>query len=305
MAHTGARSGARLRIAVGVGPARTKPPGTPSARVGSRSTSGTPTAMHAVPHERGFPSRLRRALLSFVACSLACFRSRPSAPRLAVSTPPRRARTTRTRPTRSGRRTRATRTATASTARAFRAPASSRAAVVEAVATPEGRRSVRLPHGPHSCASASTTTAGRTSPTTCETPSASASAGGSGSRGCSTSTGPVQTRTAGRALQGIPTRSGFDRDEYPPAVAREGGKGAHVRYVRSSENRSAGPTWGTSYGPTAPSSGSACWPCADSQRWVASVGCGILRGRCRRRGHDAVRPSHATDEMSETRSVVH
>jgi hypothetical protein len=25
-----------------------------------------------------------------------------------------------------------------------------------------------------------------------------------------------------------------------PAMAREGGKGAHVRYVRSSENRSAG-----------------------------------------------------------------
>jgi hypothetical protein len=43
-----------------------------------------------------------------------------------------------------------------------------------------------------------------------------------------------------QSLQGILTRKGFDRDEYPPAVAREGGKGAHVRYVRSGENRSAG-----------------------------------------------------------------
>ena len=82
-----------------------------------------------------------------------------------------------------------------------------------------------------------------------------------------------------QALQGIPTRSGYDRDEYPPAVAREGGKGADVRYVRSSENRSAGAYMGNKLGPTAQSSGSACWPCADSQR----IPCGILRGRSRRR----------------------
>jgi hypothetical protein len=43
-----------------------------------------------------------------------------------------------------------------------------------------------------------------------------------------------------QSLAGIPTKKGYDRDEYPPAVAREGGKGAHVRYVRSGENRSAG-----------------------------------------------------------------
>ncbi len=42
------------------------------------------------------------------------------------------------------------------------------------------------------------------------------------------------------SLRGIPTRTGYDRDEYPPATADEGGKGASVRYVRSSENRSAG-----------------------------------------------------------------
>jgi hypothetical protein len=42
------------------------------------------------------------------------------------------------------------------------------------------------------------------------------------------------------SLRGVPTRPGFDRDEYPPTVAREGGGGADIRYVRSSENRSAG-----------------------------------------------------------------
>jgi len=44
----------------------------------------------------------------------------------------------------------------------------------------------------------------------------------------------------GLSLRGVPTRAGFDRDEYPPAIADEGGKGASVRYVGSSENRSAG-----------------------------------------------------------------
>ena len=42
------------------------------------------------------------------------------------------------------------------------------------------------------------------------------------------------------SLRGIPTKKGFDRDEYPPAMSDEGGKGADVRYVRSAENRSAG-----------------------------------------------------------------
>lgn len=46
------------------------------------------------------------------------------------------------------------------------------------------------------------------------------------------------------SLRGIPTRRGYDRDEYPPAASREGGRGADVRYVRSAENRSAGSVMG-------------------------------------------------------------
>jgi hypothetical protein len=58
-----------------------------------------------------------------------------------------------------------------------------------------------------------------------------------------------------RALRDIPTREGFDRDEYPPAVGRGRGPGlergrnprgwkADVRYVPSGENRSHGATLG-------------------------------------------------------------
>jgi hypothetical protein len=58
-----------------------------------------------------------------------------------------------------------------------------------------------------------------------------------------------------RLLRGIPTRSGFDRDEYPPAVGRGRGKGlvrgssprgwkADVTYVESSENESHGSSLG-------------------------------------------------------------
>jgi hypothetical protein len=58
-----------------------------------------------------------------------------------------------------------------------------------------------------------------------------------------------------RLLEDIPTRDGFDRDEYPPAVGRGRGKGlvsgsnprgwrADVRYVESSENRSHGSSLG-------------------------------------------------------------
>ena len=58
-----------------------------------------------------------------------------------------------------------------------------------------------------------------------------------------------------RLLDGLLTRSGFDRDEYPPAVGRGRGPGltrgsnptgwmASVRYVPSSENRSHGSVLG-------------------------------------------------------------
>ncbi|WP_156028358.1 NucA/NucB deoxyribonuclease domain-containing protein [Candidatus Solirubrobacter pratensis] len=59
-----------------------------------------------------------------------------------------------------------------------------------------------------------------------------------------------------RLLEGVPTRAGDDRDEYPPAVARGRGKGlvrgsnprgwmADVDYVPSHENRSHGSSLGT------------------------------------------------------------
>lgn len=59
-----------------------------------------------------------------------------------------------------------------------------------------------------------------------------------------------------RLLESYPTRDGFDRDEYPPAIGRGKGKGltkgssprgwrASVAHVPSSENRSHGSTLGT------------------------------------------------------------
>ncbi|WP_423227658.1 NucA/NucB deoxyribonuclease domain-containing protein [Rodentibacter trehalosifermentans] len=35
-------------------------------------------------------------------------------------------------------------------------------------------------------------------------------------------------------------RTRFDRDEYPPAMFREGGKGASVKHISPSDNRGAG-----------------------------------------------------------------
>jgi hypothetical protein len=42
------------------------------------------------------------------------------------------------------------------------------------------------------------------------------------------------------ALEGYPLKPGFDRDEYPPAVFKEGGAGASVRYIKIFDNRGAG-----------------------------------------------------------------
>ncbi len=42
------------------------------------------------------------------------------------------------------------------------------------------------------------------------------------------------------SLKGVPTKSGFDRDEYPFAMTREGGKGADIQHITSSDNRGSG-----------------------------------------------------------------
>jgi hypothetical protein len=49
---------------------------------------------------------------------------------------------------------------------------------------------------------------------------------------------------AKRVIDPVDWRLSHDRDEYPPAMMREGGEGADVRYVVSSENRSAGAVMG-------------------------------------------------------------
>ena len=52
------------------------------------------------------------------------------------------------------------------------------------------------------------------------------------------------TQNRAESLRGIPPRAGFDRDEYPPAVFKEGGKGASVKYIAPGDNRSGGATIG-------------------------------------------------------------
>jgi hypothetical protein len=42
------------------------------------------------------------------------------------------------------------------------------------------------------------------------------------------------------ALSGHPTMPGLQRDEYPPAMFREGGRGASIRYISPSDNMGAG-----------------------------------------------------------------
>jgi len=43
-----------------------------------------------------------------------------------------------------------------------------------------------------------------------------------------------------QSLAGIDTRKGYDRDEWPMAMCEEGGAGASVAYIDSSDNRGAG-----------------------------------------------------------------
>ncbi|KQX69260.1 NucA/NucB deoxyribonuclease domain-containing protein [Paenibacillus sp. Root444D2] len=42
------------------------------------------------------------------------------------------------------------------------------------------------------------------------------------------------------SLKGIPTKKGYDRDEFPMALCIEGGTGADIAYVTSSDNRGSG-----------------------------------------------------------------
>ncbi|MDC0763476.1 NucA/NucB deoxyribonuclease domain-containing protein [Brevibacillus sp. AG] len=42
------------------------------------------------------------------------------------------------------------------------------------------------------------------------------------------------------SLKGIPTKKGYDRDEWPMAMCAEGGTGAHIEYISPSDNRGAG-----------------------------------------------------------------
>lgn len=42
------------------------------------------------------------------------------------------------------------------------------------------------------------------------------------------------------SLKGVETKPGLDRDEYPPAMFKEGGSGASVQHIDPSDNRGAG-----------------------------------------------------------------
>lgn len=43
-----------------------------------------------------------------------------------------------------------------------------------------------------------------------------------------------------QSLAGIPTKKGYDRDEYPMAMCKEGGSGADIKYIKPADNRGAG-----------------------------------------------------------------
>jgi hypothetical protein len=43
-----------------------------------------------------------------------------------------------------------------------------------------------------------------------------------------------------QSLKGVPTKKGYDRDEWPMAMCREGGEGADIEYIKPSDNRGAG-----------------------------------------------------------------
>ncbi|MEH6849128.1 NucA/NucB deoxyribonuclease domain-containing protein [Bacillus pseudomycoides] len=43
-----------------------------------------------------------------------------------------------------------------------------------------------------------------------------------------------------QSLAPYPSKKGYDRDEWPMAMCKEGGKGAHIEYISPSDNRGAG-----------------------------------------------------------------
>ena len=43
-----------------------------------------------------------------------------------------------------------------------------------------------------------------------------------------------------QSLANVPTKKGYDRDEYPMDLCREGGKGADIRHIKPDDNRGAG-----------------------------------------------------------------
>lgn len=42
------------------------------------------------------------------------------------------------------------------------------------------------------------------------------------------------------SLSGVPTKKGYDRDEWPMAMCAEGGSGADIEYITPGDNRGAG-----------------------------------------------------------------
>ncbi|PIE97117.1 DNA-entry nuclease [Bacillus fungorum] len=42
------------------------------------------------------------------------------------------------------------------------------------------------------------------------------------------------------SLAPYPSKKGYDRDEWPMAMCKEGGKGAHIQYISPADNRGAG-----------------------------------------------------------------
>lgn len=43
-----------------------------------------------------------------------------------------------------------------------------------------------------------------------------------------------------QSLKDVPTKKGYDRDEWPMAMCQEGGEGADIAYIKPSDNRGAG-----------------------------------------------------------------